>query len=61
MQDVDGNPHQALQWLVEYGNPVMILGSRFSPEQLLILVIHMVPVLFGQYCYVLLLLVVNHM
>lgn len=28
MQDVDGNHHQALQWLVEYGNPVMI--SQFT-------------------------------
>ncbi|CAJ1361827.1 unnamed protein product, partial [Effrenium voratum] len=28
MQDVDGNPHQALQWLVEYGNPVII--SQFT-------------------------------
>ena len=24
VQDVDGNPHQALQWLVEYGNPITI-------------------------------------
>ena len=30
MQDVDGNPHQALQWLVEYGNPVMMLGPQSS-------------------------------
>ena len=28
MQDVDGNHHQALQWLVEYGNPVMMLGRN---------------------------------
>lgn len=28
MQYPDGNPHQALQWLVEYGNPVMI--SQFT-------------------------------
>ncbi|CAE7841702.1 unnamed protein product [Symbiodinium microadriaticum] len=24
VQDIDGNPHQALQWLVEYGNPITI-------------------------------------
>ena len=24
VQDGDGNPHQALQWLVEYGNPITI-------------------------------------